>query len=136
MSLLSSQNLNHLSVNDFNVTNQLSVAGATTLSGSLTASGAVIGAVQALTGAGAVSLTTLTTTIEGTATGTAYSLAAGTAGQVKIVVYVAEDSPADTAILTPNSLVGGSTIGFNDVGDAAVLVYTGTAWAIAGAWRP
>lgn len=157
MSLISAQHLNHIQGNlveaynlavtnnastatlavtgDATVGGTLGVTGATTLSGALgvtgatTLSGAVKGAVQALAGAGAVGLTTLITTVASTGAGTAYTLAAGTVGQVKVVVQA---TGATTSILTPSPLLGGTTITFNGVGEGAVLVYTGSAWVVAG----
>jgi hypothetical protein len=98
-----------------------------------TIGGTVFGSVQALTGAGAVNLTDLITEITAENTGDALTLADGSAGQVKIISYVAESAAGDTAILTPTTLAGGSTITFDSVGDAATLVYSTTSgWTIVG----
>jgi hypothetical protein len=93
----------------------------------------ITGSVQALTGAGAVNLTDLITEITAENTGDALTLADGSAGQVKIISYVAESAAGDTAVLTPTTLAGASTITFDSVGDAATLVYNTTAgWTIVG----
>jgi hypothetical protein len=91
------------------------------------------GSSQSLSGAGAVNLTDLITEITAENTGDALTLADGSAGQVKIIVYVAESAAGDTAVLTPTTLAGGTTITFDSVGDAATLVYNETSgWTIVG----
>ena len=93
----------------------------------------ITGSVQSLTGAGAVNLTDLITEITAENTGDALTLADGSAGQVKIISYVAESAAGDTAVLTPTTLAGGTTITFDSVGDAATLVYSETSgWTIVG----
>lgn len=99
---------------------------------SLTLTGAFIGSIQSLSGGGAVNLTTTTTAYTSTATGNALSLANGTAGQIKTIVYVAEAAGADTGILTPSSRLGYATITFNAVGDTVTLQYFSGGWAIIG----
>ena len=86
------------------------------------------GTVQALSGAGAVNLTTYSTAFTSTAAGNALTLADGAQGQIKNIVYVAEAGGADTGILTPNNLGAGTTITFNAVGDACQLQFIGTDW--------
>lgn len=113
----------------------LGVTGAATLSSTLgvtgmtTLTGGLIGGTQALSGAGAINLTTLVTKI--TSTGAdALTLANGTDGQVKIIVMVVDGGDAT---LTPTTKTGFSTITFNDAGDGVVLVYTTTTgWIVAG----
>jgi len=96
---------------------------AATFSGIL--NGAIIGGVNAASGAGssvALSVTTLISEI--TTTGAqAFSLANGTAGQVKIITMVVDGGDAT---LTPQTLSGGTTIVFNDAGDSVILVYHNT----------
>lgn len=101
---------------------------AQTFTGNQTFSNAIIGAVQALSGAGAVNLTTLTTAFTSTATGNALTLADGVAGQLKMIVYVAEAAGGDTGILTPTNLGAGSTITFNAIGNSCLLQFIGTDW--------
>ena len=68
-----------------------------------------------------------------TGTGDALTLANGTAGQMITLLYVAEGAGGDTAILTPTTLAGGTTITFNALGDAADLIYSSTGgWYMKG----
>jgi hypothetical protein len=105
------------------VTPTLGVATATSV-----ATGPVFGTIQSLSGAGAVNITTLTTAFTSTATGNALTLADGTAGQLKMIVYVAEAAGGDTGVLTPTNLGGFTTITFNAVGDSCLLQFIGTDW--------
>jgi hypothetical protein len=100
--------------------------------GNQTFNGAIIGTVQALSGPGAVNVTQLTTAFTSTGTGDALTLADGVAGQLKMIVYVAEAAGADTGILTPTNLGAGTTITFNDVGDSVTLQFIGTDWWVIG----
>lgn len=86
------------------------------------------GSVQALSGPGAINLTTYTTAFTSTAAGNALTLANGAQGQIKNIVYVAEAAGGDTGILTPTNLGAGTTITFNAVGDSCQLQYIGTDW--------
>lgn len=86
------------------------------------------GSVQALSGAGAVNLTTYTTAFTSTAAGNALTLGNGAQGQIKNIVYVAEAAGGDTGILTPTNLGAGTTITFNAVGDSCQLQFIGTDW--------
>lgn len=113
----------------------LSVTGAATfastlgVTGAVTATGGLVGGTQALSGAGAVNLTTLVTKVTSTGAN-ALTLANGTDGQVKIIVMVAYGGDAT---LTPTTKTGFSTITFNTAGDGVVLVYTTTTgWIVAG----
>lgn len=107
----------------------LAVTGAATFTGSVTSSGGLIGGTQALSGAGAVNLTTLVTKVTSTGAN-ALTLADGTDGQVKIIVMVVDGGDAT---LTPTTKTGFSTITFNDAGDGVTLVYTTTTgWICAG----
>lgn len=101
---------------------------AQSFSGTQTFSGAIVGSVQSLSGAGAVNLTTVTTAFTSTATGNALTLADGAAGQLKSIVYVAEAAGADTGILTPTNFGNGTTITFTNVGDSVLLQFLGTDW--------
>lgn len=101
---------------------------AQTFTGAQTFSGPIVGGAQALSGAGAVNITQLVTKFTSTATGDALTLADGVEGQIKIIVYVAEAAGADTGILTPTNLGAGTTITFNNVGDACILQFLGTDW--------
>jgi len=88
--------------------------------------GTTFGTVQALSGAGAVDITSLITQV--TTTGAdALTLANGANGQMKIITMVADGGDGT---LTPTTFANGSTITFNDVGDSVLLVYNSTGgWA-------
>lgn len=87
------------------------------------------GATQALSGAGAVNLTTVITKVTSTGAN-ALTLADGFDGQVKIIVMVVDGGDAT---LTPTTKTGFSTIVFNDIGDGVTLVFTTTTgWIVAG----
>ena len=88
--------------------------------------GTTFGTVQALSGAGAVDVTSLITQV--TTTGAdALTLANGANGQMKIITMVADGGDGT---LTPATFANGSTITFNDVGDSVLLVYNTTGgWA-------
>jgi len=117
----------------------LSVTGASTftgaitatggITGSLTVTGGLVGGTQALSGAGAVNLTTLTTKVTSTGAN-ALTLADGVDGQVKIILMVVDGGDAT---LTPTTKTGFSTITFNDIGDGVTLVFTTTTgWICVG----
>jgi len=105
---------------------------AQTFTGNQTFSGAIIGAVQSLSGPGAVNITTLTTAFTSTAAGNALTLADGVAGQLKTIVYVAEAAGGDTGVLTPTNLGSATTITFNAVGDSVTLQFIGADWWVIG----
>ena len=88
--------------------------------------GTTFGTVQALSGAGAVDVTSMITQV--TTTGAdALTLADGANGQMKIITMVADGGDGT---LTPTTFANGSTITFNDVGDSVLLVYNTTGgWA-------
>lgn len=105
---------------------------AQTFTGDQTFAGGIIGAIQSLSGPGAVNITQLTTAFTSTATGDALTLANGTVGELKTIVYVAEAAGADTGILTPTTRIGYSTITFTNVGDSVTLQYFTQGWAVIG----
>jgi hypothetical protein len=88
--------------------------------------------VQALSGPGAVNITSLATAFTSTAAGNALTLADGAQGQLKTVIYVAEAAGGDTGILTPTNLGSATTITFNTVGDSVTLQFAGTDWWVVG----
>jgi|688.fasta_scaffold17901_7 hypothetical protein len=90
------------------------------------------GTVQALSGAGAVNITSLATAFTSTATGNALTLADGAQGQIKTIIYVAEAAGGDTGVLTPTNLGSATTITFNAVGDSVTLQFAGTDWWVVG----
>jgi hypothetical protein len=101
---------------------------AQTFIGTQTFGGAIVGGVQALSGPGAVNVTTVTTAFTSTGTGDALTLSDGANGQLKSIVYVAETAGADTGVLTPSNFGNGTTITFTNVGDSCLLQFLGTNW--------
>jgi len=90
--------------------------------------GIVIGSIQALSGAGAVDIVTDTTELTSTGSAQALTLANGTAGQYKSIVHVVDGG---SAVLTPTTKTGFSTITFTNVGDSCRLQYhTTRGWMI------
>ena len=55
-------------------------------------------------------------------------MAAGTAGQIKILYTKVESSSGQTTVVTPAAFANGTTITFDAVGDAAILYYNGSTW--------
>jgi hypothetical protein len=88
--------------------------------------------VQALSGPGAVNITSLATAFTSTAAGNALTLADGAQGQIKTVIYVAEAAGGDTGVLTPTNLGSATTITFNAIGDSVTLQFAGTDWWVVG----
>ena len=70
-------------------------------------------------------LTSLTTT----GASQALTLANGTVGQLKIITHTVDGG---SAILTPTTALGFTTMTFTNVGDTITLVYTSAGWAIVG----
>ena len=92
--------------------------------------GGSIGTVQLLSGAGAVNVTTAITELTTTGASQALTLANGVDGQFKTIVHVVDGG---SAVLTPTTKIGFSTITFTNVGDSVLLVYTATTgWAAVG----
>ncbi len=82
---------------------------------------------QALSGAGAVNVTDMLTSLTTTGAAQALTLANGTLGQIKIISHVVDGG---SAVLTPTTKIGFTTITFTGVGESAMLVYTAAGWAI------
>ena len=107
-----------LCVGDDNPTEKLDVRG------NIKATGGYIGGVQAISGPGAIDITTLHTEI--TTTGAdAFTLANGQAGQLKIISMKVDGG---NATLTPTTLATGTTITFDDVNDSVTMIYSGLGW--------
>lgn len=87
---------------------------------------------QNLNGPGAVDTTSLVTAFTSNAVGNALTLANGSIGQLKTIVYVAETAGAETGILTPTNLGSATTITFNAVGDSVTLQFAGLDWWVIG----
>jgi N-acetylmuramoyl-L-alanine amidase CwlA len=82
--------------------------------------------VQNITGPGAISLTESVTLI--TTTGAdAYTLADGVEGQIKIISMKVDGGDA---IVTPDNLVGYTSVTLNNVKDNFTLLYQSTGWVI------
>ncbi len=91
-----------------------------------------VGAVQTITSSGAVSLNTLVTILDSTSGAQSLTLAAGVAGQVKIISMKTDGGNA-TMTASDGNLQGVSTsIVWNDVGDGVTLIYTGAKWVVVG----
>ena len=104
-------------------------SGRTRLGGEFLASGTIIeDGTTTSSGAGAVAITGSIHEITTTGTGDALSLANGTEGQRIVIVYVAEGAGTDTAVLTPTSMGGGTTVTFSVVGQRADGVFTNGKW--------
>ena len=87
--------------------------------------GAVVGTVDQLTAAGAIDITTYITEITTTAA-TAYTLADGVLGQIKIISLIVDGGDAT---ITPTTFATGTTITLGDVNDNITLLYTTNGWA-------
>lgn len=103
---------------------------ANSFTGDQTISGAVITTPGTRSGAGAIDVTTTTTAYTSTGAAEALTLADGTTGQIKTVVYVAEGAGGDSGELVPTNRIGYAKITFNNIGDSATLQFVGTGWAI------
>lgn len=82
---------------------------------------------QSLSGAGAVDITNAFTALTTTGAAQALTLADGGVGEVKIITHVVDGG---SAVLTPTTKIGFTTITFTNVGESAMLVYTAAGWAI------
>lgn len=89
--------------------------------------GDVIATNQALSGAGAVNVTDMLTSLTSTGAAQALTLANGVVGQIKIISHVVDGG---SAVLTPTTKIGFTTITFTNVGDSAMLIYTVSGWDI------
>jgi len=89
----------------------------------------VVYSTQSLSGAGAVNVTNTFTSLTTTGASQALTLANGSVGEMKIIVHTVDGG---SAVLTPTTKIGFSTITFTAVGDSATLIYTSAGWAIIG----
>jgi hypothetical protein len=113
------------SENGFQTVSISATTGAVTVTSSV--GNSLVGGVQALSGAGAVDVTNMITSLTSTGATQALTLANGTAGQIKTIVHTVDGG---SAVLTPTTKIGFSTITFTGVGESATLVYTAAGWAI------
>lgn len=93
--------------------------------------GDVIASAQSLSGAGAVNVTDMFTSLTTTGATQALTLANGTVGQMKIITHTVDGG---SAVLTPTTKIGFSTITFTAVGDSVSLIYTAAGWAVVGSF--
>lgn len=82
---------------------------------------------QTLSGAGAVDTANAFTALTTTGAAQALTLAAGAVGEIKVIAHVVDGG---SAVLTPATALGFSTITFTNVGETAMLIYTAAGWAI------
>ena len=113
------------SQNGFQTVSVSPVTGAVTV-GATFGNDVVLGT-QSLSGAGAVDVTNAFTQLTTTGSAQALTLANGTVGEIKIISHVVDGG---SAVLTPTTKIGFSTITFTAVGDSAMLVYTSAGWDI------
>lgn len=93
------------------------------------------GGTNALTGAGAVSVATDTTKYTTAGTGDALTLANGTDGQIKRVILDVLTSGGHTAVLTPTTKTGFSTVTFTAAGQSVTMEYVTTrGWVVTGSY--
>lgn len=114
------------------------LTGATTVTGALTANGAIIAGYEMVTtssadpGVGVASVTKLFTDITSDATGSAadaVSLAAGAAGQIKVIQLAVDGETTGTSI-TANFFGATAAALMEDAGDVLILISDGTEWHI------
>lgn len=89
----------------------------------------VVLSTQSLSGAGAVDVVNAFTSLTTTGASQALTLANGSVGEVKVIVHTVDGG---SAVLTPTTKIGFSTITFTAVGDSAMLIYTSAGWAVVG----
>ena len=91
------------------------------------------GTPQAMTGAGAVSITTTLTTVASSGA-INLTLENGTQGQIKIIVFITDGG---NATLIPATMNDGTNLTFADAGDSAILMWIGASgWQVIGGWGP
>lgn len=115
------------SQNGFQTVSVNSTTGAVTVSSAYDQG--IIGGVQSLSGAGAVDITNLVTSLTTTGSAQALTLANGSVGEMKIIVHAVDGG---SAVLTPTTAIGFTTVTFTAVGDSVTMVYTSAGWAIVG----
>lgn len=114
------------SQNGFQTISVNAVTGAVTVTSSV--GNAIVAGVQNLSGAGAVDVINGVTSLTTTGAAQALTLANGTVGQMKTIIHAVDGG---SAVLTPTTKIGFSTITFTNVGESANLIYTSAGWAIA-----
>ena len=115
------------SQNGFQSVTVSSTTGAVTVNSSFAKD--VVLSAQSLSGAGAVNVTDAFTSLTTTGASQALTLANGSVGEVKVIVHTVDGG---SAVLTPTTKIGFTTVTFTAVGDAATLIYTSAGWAVIG----
>ena len=111
----------------------VSFPGATTISGMLAANGGLRSVPEVLTTEGDVGLATLTTVLDFADDTQALALAAGSSGQIKIIVVKDVDA-IQPPVLTSGDSQGWTSITFDTAGGNVILMYvTGFGWTIISA---
>jgi len=88
---------------------------------------------QALTATtGTVDATSAVTTMA-TGGASAYGMANGTVGQIKILTMITDGGDA---VVTPTLMANGTTLTFADAGDSATLMWVATGWMVVGSHGP
>ena len=84
---------------------------------------------QALSGAGAVDLTSQITHFTSTGAAQALTLADGANGQIKTIIHIVDGG---SGVLTPTNFGGGTNITLDAVGDTVTLIFTNSKWHVIG----
>lgn len=92
----------------------------------------VILGTQSLSGAGAVDITNAFTSLTTSGVSQALTLANGVVGELKYIVHAVDGG---SAVLTPTTKIGFSTVTFAAVGDSVTLIYTSAGWAILASYN-
>ena len=87
---------------------------------------------QSLSGAGAVDITNAFTSLTTSGVAQALTLANGTVGELKYIVHAVDGG---SAVLTPTTKIGFSTVTFAAVGDSVTLIYPSAGWAILASYN-
>lgn len=110
------------------VTNGVLSLTSPSITGNTTQTGVSVASIQALSGAGAVDITHTVTRLTTSGASQALTLANGSPGQLKEIIHEVDGG---SAILTPTTKTGFSTITFTSVGDSCQLRYLATrGWMI------
>jgi hypothetical protein len=115
------------SENGFQSISVNSTSGAVTVNSSFGTD--VVLSTQSLSGAGAVDVTNAFTSLTTTGISQALTLANGVVGEIKVVVHAVDGG---SAVLTPTTKIGFTTVTFTNVGDSVMLIYTSAGWAVIG----
>lgn len=101
-----------------------------TTSDVVTMNGSMVYRVGVRNGSGAAPITGLIVSFGATGVGNAVTLANGTVGQTLQLVLSSKASGTHTAIVTPTTALGFTTITLSVLGSGCCLVYLSTGWAV------